>query len=119
MHLHYVDLARKPMDVLDMTSLTEDANLGKLRFKAEDEQVLWSECSRFITNCIIYYNATILSRLLQQHQAAGDVAASAELTQVSPVAWQHINLYGRYEFTRTPAPIDIDTMAATLTQRAR
>lgn len=95
------------------------ANVGKLRFKAEDEQVLWSECSRLITNCIIYYNATILSRLLEQHQAAGDVAAIAELAQVSPVAWQHINLYGRYEFTRTPAPIDVDTMAVALAQSVR
>lgn len=95
------------------------ANVGKLRFKTEDEQVLWSECSRLITNCIIYYNATILSRLLHQHQVAGDAAAMVELTRVSPVAWQHINLYGRYEFTRTPAPIDVDTMAAALAQRAQ
>jgi TnpA family transposase len=52
------------------------ANFGKLRFKAEDEQVLWSECSWLITNCIIYYNATILL-LLAQHEAAGDVAGIA------------------------------------------
>jgi hypothetical protein len=24
------------------------------------------------------------------------------LAQVSPVAWQHINVYGRYEFSRGP-----------------
>jgi TnpA family transposase len=53
------------------------ANFGELRFKAEDEQVLWSECSWLITNCIIYYNATILSRLLAQHEAAGNVAGIA------------------------------------------
>jgi TnpA family transposase len=95
------------------------ANFGKLRFKAEDEQVLWSECSRLITNCIVYYNATILSRLLVQQAAAGEAAGIAELGQISPVAWQHINLYGRYEFTRTPAPIDVDTMVAALAQRPR
>ncbi|MGH2536125.1 MAG: Tn3 family transposase [Candidatus Promineifilaceae bacterium] len=33
------------------------ANFGKLRFKTEHEQQIWSECSRLITNCIIYYNA--------------------------------------------------------------
>lgn len=37
------------------------ANFGKLRFRSEEDQRLWSECSRLITNCIIYYNATILS----------------------------------------------------------
>ena len=37
------------------------ANFGKLRFKTEAEQDIWSECSRLITNCLIYYNATLLS----------------------------------------------------------
>ena len=40
------------------------ANFGKLRFQTEEEQQLWNECCRLITNCIIYYNASILSRLL-------------------------------------------------------
>jgi hypothetical protein len=71
------------------------ANFGKLRFKSEDDQVLWSEYSRLITNCIIYYNATILSRLLAHKEAAGDREGTAMLKQVSPVAWQHINFYGR------------------------
>jgi len=39
------------------------ANFGKLRFKTEYEQQVWEECSRLLTNCIIYYNATILSHL--------------------------------------------------------
>jgi hypothetical protein len=38
------------------------ANFGKLRFKTEDEQQLWNECCRLITNCIIYYNASIVLR---------------------------------------------------------
>jgi len=39
------------------------ANYGKLRFGTEYEQHLWSECSRLIANCIIFYNATLLSKL--------------------------------------------------------
>ena len=39
------------------------ANYGTLRFKTESEQLIWSECSRLITNCIIYYNVTLLSNL--------------------------------------------------------
>jgi hypothetical protein len=27
---------------------------------------------------------------------------------VSPVAWQHINPYGRYEFREQPAPVDVE-----------
>ena len=31
-------------------------------------QQLWSECSRLLANCIIYYNACILSELLERRQ---------------------------------------------------
>jgi TnpA family transposase len=93
------------------------ANFGKLRFKTEAEQQLWSECSRLITNCIIYYNMTILSRLLAYKEATGDSAGVELLKPVSPVAWQHINLYGRYEFTKEPAPINLETMVEELARR--
>jgi transposase len=39
---------------------------------------LWNECCRLITNCIIYYNASILSRLLAHKEAAGDGAGTEE-----------------------------------------
>ena len=44
--------------------------------------------------------------------------SSAELlTQVSPIAWQHINFYGRYEFTKGPTPINLDAIVEELAQR--
>jgi TnpA family transposase len=94
------------------------ANFGKLRLKTEEEQQLWNECCRLITNCIIYYNASILSRLLAHKEAAGDRAGAELLTQVSPIAWQHINLYGRYEFTKGPTPINLDAIVEELAQRS-
>lgn len=86
------------------------ANFGKLRFKTEQEQQIWNECSRLITNCVIYYNAVILSSLLEHKEKSGDSSGAALLKQISPVAWQHINFYGRYEFTREPEHIDIDAI---------
>ena len=72
------------------------ANFGTLRFKTESEQQIWSECSRLITNCIIYYNATLLFRLLEIKEAAGETEQVTQLGRVSPIAWQHINFHGRY-----------------------
>jgi TnpA family transposase len=92
------------------------ANFGKLRLKSEEEQQLWNECCRLITNCIIYYNASILSRLLAYKEAAGDRAGAELLTQVSPIAWQHINFYGRYEFTKGATPINLDAIVEELAQ---
>jgi TnpA family transposase len=92
------------------------ANYGKLRLKTEYEQPLWEECSRLVTNCILYYNATILSRLLAHKEGMGDRQGAAFLKQVSLVAWQHINLHGRYEFRQLPEPIDIDALVRELSQ---
>jgi TnpA family transposase len=77
------------------------ANFGKLRFQTEYEQQIWEECSRLITNCIIYYNASILSNLLT-HNGNG-----LQIKNISPVAWQHINFYGRYEFNKRSEPINM------------
>ncbi len=90
------------------------ANFGKLRFKTEMEQQLWGECARLISNCIIYYNATILSHLLTHKEKTGDSQGAALLKHVSPVAWQHINLYGRYEFSKAPQAINMNAIVSEL-----
>lgn len=38
-------------------------NGGKFRVKTEEEQQIWNECSRLITNAVIYYNTVLLSRV--------------------------------------------------------
>jgi len=35
---------------------------------------------------------------------------------VSPIAWQHINLYGRYEFRKAPETIDFSALIQELDQ---
>jgi len=92
------------------------ANFGKLRFKTEHEQHIWGECARLMTNCIIYYNVMLLSNLLDYKRAAGDVQGAALIKQISPVAWQHINLYGRYEFRNGPEAININELVRELAQ---
>jgi Tn3 transposase DDE domain len=66
------------------------------------------ECSRLITNCIVFYNVTILSQLLAHKESAGDTQGAILIKQVSPIAWQHINLYGRYEFIKRLASINLN-----------
>jgi TnpA family transposase len=89
-------------------------NFGKLRFKTEGEQQIWNECGRLIANCIIFYNAMILSNVLQYQTERGDSVAAADLERISPVAWQHINFHGRYEFTKAVQPIDIEMVVQEL-----
>ncbi len=94
------------------------ANFGKLRFKTEGEQQIWNECGRLIANCIIFYNAIILSNVLHYQVERGDAVAAVSLEQISPVAWQHINFHGRYEFTKSIQPIDIEAIVQELAIRS-
>jgi len=32
------------------------------------------------------------------------------IKRISPIAWRHVNLYGRFEFSRKGASIDIDNI---------
>ena len=87
-------------------------NGGKFRVKTEEEQQIWNECSRLITNTVIYYNTVLLSRVYEQKQAVGDQNALTQLQGISPVAWQHINMYGSFEFSPSTSKIDIDALVA-------
>lgn len=87
-------------------------NGGKFRVHTEAEQQIWNECSRLIANAIIHYNTALLSRVYEQKRTVGDHAAMALIAGMSPVAWQHINLFGAFEFTPDGAPVDIEALAA-------
>jgi len=92
------------------------ANFGKLRFKTEHEQEIWNECARLISNCIIFYNMTLLSRLWEYRVSIGDHEGAAEILKISPVAWHHINFRGRFKFRSDKAPIDIEAIVRELAQ---
>jgi TnpA family transposase len=83
------------------------ANFGKLRFKSEYEQNIWNECSRLLTNCILYYNLTLLSELIKTKEKNRQFAEIEIIKQISPGSWQHINFMGRYEFKQPPKEINI------------
>jgi TnpA family transposase len=86
-------------------------NSGKFKVKSESEQQIWNECSRLIANAIIYYNAALLSRVYEQKQAVGDEAAIAFIKGVSLLAWQHVNLFGKFDFGAEMG-VDLEGMAA-------
>jgi len=90
------------------------ANFGALRFRTEGDQQIWGECSRLLTNCIIYYNAVILSRLLETKLSNTDVTQAQRLARVSPIAWRHINFQGRYNFRQTSLTPNIDELVEKL-----
>jgi TnpA family transposase len=67
-----------------------------------------NQCGRLVANAIIYYNAAILSRLLERCQ--GKTKALALITSTSPVAWRHLLLGGHYTFEDDGKTIDLDSL---------
>ena len=96
-HPVFVPVRRKVEDEISRCRAVSFSSFGKIRFKTAFEQDLWLDCCRLIANSIIFYNASILSRLLEHQERIGDMQAADATKKVSPIAWQHINLHGRYE----------------------
>ena len=87
-------------------------NGGKFRVKTEAEQQIWNECSRLLTNAIIYYNSLLLSGVYEQKLAANDQAALAIIRGASPVAWRNVNLIGAMDFRGDGSPVDMEALVA-------
>jgi TnpA family transposase len=94
------------------------ANAGKLRFGSDEEQALWNECSRLLVNTIVYYNMILLSAAVTRREQRGDMTGAKQLQAVSPVAWIHVNFYGRYTFTEEPAAVPVEGCVEALAQYA-
>lgn len=90
------------------------ANHGKFRVKTEHEQQIWSESSRLIANAIIFYNTFILSKLLAHLTNKQQYDLAEMLKKVSPVAWRHVNLGGRFEFNSKKQVPNIDGIISVL-----
>ena len=94
------------------------ANAGKLRYAMDEEQELWNECSRLLVNAILYYNMIMLSEAVMRREQRGDTTGAARLKAVSPVAWTHVNFYGRYTFSEEPVEVPIDGFVETMAKYA-
>ena len=86
----------------------------ELTGKTDIEIEISNQCARLIANAIIYYNSAILSRLLARCGPSPSVKALAMIKKVSPAAWRHIHLNGRYTFRDSGQVIDLDEIVAGL-----
>ena len=79
--------------------------IGDFRGMSELEVEIWNECTRLIALIIIAYNMCILSELYEIKLAQGDEAAINFLKHISPIACQHLNIGGLYEFSEDMADV--------------
>jgi len=70
-----------------------------------------------IKTLVIFYNAFILSRLLDKKEKMKQYEDADLIKRISPIAWRHINLYGQYEFYRDTTSINVDELIGTLEKK--
>jgi TnpA family transposase len=94
----------------------EAINGGKFRGNSDNEINVWNECSRLISNSIIYFNSAILSKLLIHYERHNNTEMLSLIKTLSPVAWVNINLNGTYSFAIDSTILDIDEILNILTK---
>ena len=82
----------------------------KLAGKNEIDLIINNECARLLANCIIFYNASLLSRLYEHYKNHKMKEECKKITRLSPVAWQHINLIGMYQFANDEQIVDLEVL---------
>jgi hypothetical protein len=87
---------------------------GEKELAGKTDIEISNQCARLIANAIIYYNSAILSRLLAKYGTSPSVKALAMIKKISPAAWRHIHLNGRYTFRDSGQVIDLDALVAGL-----
>ena len=100
---------RKLLELYDYHACA-NAERAALGAKADQEQQLWSECSRLLANCIIYYNACILSELLERAERRQDYQRADAIKRANPASWKHVNLYGAYSFLDIGDGVDLQEL---------
>jgi len=91
-----------------------ETNGKKFRGSHHAELTLWNECARLIANCVIHYNAQILSELKEFNEHDGISENLESLKRISPVAWFHINFSGFYSFADSENSHDFSALARTV-----
>lgn len=88
----------------------------KLDGKTDLEFQIGNECYRFLSICIIYYNADILSEVFKICQKQNFEEMCEMIKRFSPVAWAHINCVGKFEFLKNHQTIDLQATATYIIQ---
>jgi hypothetical protein len=80
------------------------ANEGQIRQRGPEQQGEQALCLAVVVNAIIVWNTTYTSMALDDLRGSGQLVSSSEIEHISPLAHQHIHLYGHYPFDLASRP---------------
>lgn len=91
-------------------------SIGGKKFKGDSDvdMAIENECTRLLSLVIIFYNMRLLSDALTSRLDDNDMEAAAMIMEASPLAIQHINLAGIYQYTDELTGINISEIVKAL-----
>ena len=69
---------------------------------------MWNACADLLANCIVYYNAKIMSSFKTHCINTGNEKQLVFLKNISPASWEHIMLSGFYDLAENDDKWDLD-----------
>ena len=87
------------------------AALGGNQFRGRnpEEMAMWNSCANLLANCIVYYNALIMSSFKSYCLDTGDEDQIKHLRSISPASWENIILNGYYDMSDNDAHWNIES----------
>ncbi len=82
-------------------------NNGVIRENTRDDQRKIIKYNQLVASCLIFYNACMLTHVIEDLKAEGHVIDDATLASLSPFITHHINRFGKYKFDPSRKPIAI------------
>ena len=82
---------------------------NQFRGKSPEEMLCWNQCADLLANCIVYYNAWIMSSFKAYCLEAGNSSQLKHLKMISPASWEHILLNGFYNLADNDEKWDIES----------
>lgn len=82
---------------------------GKFRGTDPEDMQLFNSCANLLANCIIYYNAMIMSSFKTHCLESGQAHQLRHLQSVSPASWENITLNGHYDLSENDEDWEIES----------
>jgi len=82
---------------------------NQFRGRSPDEMNMWNSCANLLANCIVYYNAMIMSSFKLHCIKTGNTDQIRFLQRISPASWENIILNGYYDLSDNDELWDIES----------
>ena len=87
---------------------------GKFRGTDPEDMQLFNGCANLLANCIIFYNAMIMSSFKTHCLETGQGRQLRHLQSVSPASWENIMLNGHYDLSENDEDWEIESQVKAL-----